>query len=121
MGEDTGLLECLLVPLVDVYTYDDGAGGELRRLVIQEAGVVQGELADLKGHLADNILIIEVEQAQIPLHGLDRVWEIDVEAEALQNFGLHVDDVLLAKLLLFVGRQKTDHALEAGTNRFFEF
>ena len=81
--------------------------------MIQKLRVVQGELTDLKGHLANDILIVEVQKAQVPLHGLNRIWEVNVEAEHLEDFLLHIYHVLADYLSLLLNGKKPNHAFVA--------
>jgi hypothetical protein len=109
-----------LVFLVNVHGEDHGAGGDLRWLVVQEPGVVELELANLKRHIFNCFVFIVVQDAEEPLHGLHGSGEVEVKAQFDEDLRLQLNQGLLADILFLLVGQKIDHPGEARRDGLLE-
>ena len=59
-SKDSFLFELLLVAPENVQANEDCGGRNLRRRVLEEAGLVVGEFTDLEAHAAENRQVVDL-------------------------------------------------------------
>lgn len=102
-GEEVAGCSVLALLLKDVDTDDCRASRHRRRWVLEELTLDQGGLQDLEASLEDDLLLIVFQDAQKALKRRYRSLEVEVKAEALQDFFFKLYEVLLMHMTLLLG------------------
>lgn len=121
VGKEPFVVVLFLILLEDVDGQNDGASGDHGRLVVQEFGLVQLELADLESHILNGFVCVIVEYPKIPLHRLHRSWEVEIEAHLDKYLGLKVYEGLFAHVLFFLIGKKIYHSGKTWGYWLFQF
>lgn len=112
------LLILLLLLLVDNVDGDqDGGGSKLRGSKVQELLVAEGELAELGRDRQHFLVLVEIEDSQVPLNEGDGTDVIEVKGEEREDLRLKVDDLVLQHELLLERRQVLDHSQDVRLHR----
>lgn len=104
----------LTVPLVNVDGNDGRSSGHNGRVVVQEVRLSKLIFANLIYEIYEALILIIVQDSQVPFESLHRGAKVEIEAEFGQNFFLEVYELRLRdNLLLGLGKQR-DHAVKVG-------
>lgn len=117
--EEVRILLALQALLINVYSKDAGARGNLGRSVFEEFGVVELELADLESHVVDGPVQITFQQSQVPLHRLDGSREVKIETHGHYDVGLEINERPLADILFFFLSEEIYHPGKTWGDRLF--